>query len=74
MSFAVEVFHYAITVRFINLLDLVLAEEVEDIDTRYNAVSVSIYPLKCGEWLEFWQRCKFLPLILYHLFSFFESY
>lgn len=57
MSFAVEVFDDTITVRFIDFFDLVLAEEVEDIDTRNNAVLVPIYTLKCWKGLEFWQRC-----------------
>ena len=47
VSFAVEVFDNTITVRFINFFDLVLTEEVEDINTCYNAVFVAIYTLKC---------------------------
>ena len=47
VSFAVEVFDNTITVRFINFFDLVLTEEVEDINTGYNAVFVAIYTLKC---------------------------
>lgn len=69
----IKVFHQAVAIRLVDFFDLVLAKKIQDIHTINNTVLVPIYPLKRREGLKFWQRRKFLPLVLDHLLALFKG-